>query len=276
MCELMGLSFAEPVSADFSIREFALRSQDNADGWGLAWYPDQSLAIIKEPLSWQTSDLTTFLESYSRLISRTYIGHVRHRTVGGPPTHADTHPFSRELGGREYAFAHNGTLNFVSRPHGGGRFAPIGGTDSERAFCSLLAQIEGAYPPKPWLDTESEWAWLHARLVELNDFGKLNCILSDGRRLFCYRDAAGHKGLCWRKVYLQHKRARRLEDNTIGVKLSSENANQGYVIATRPLTSHEWQDFAPSELAVFESGKLRYSSHRETARGNAKSKAACS
>ena len=47
MCELMGLSFAKPISADFSIREFALRSEENADGWGLGWYPDQSLAVEK-------------------------------------------------------------------------------------------------------------------------------------------------------------------------------------------------------------------------------------
>src|SRR5205814_6028589 len=50
MCELLGLSFARPLSADFSIRIFALRGAENADGWGLAWYPDRSLSIVKEPL----------------------------------------------------------------------------------------------------------------------------------------------------------------------------------------------------------------------------------
>ena len=32
MCELMGLSFEQPMSADFSIRAFALRDVENADG----------------------------------------------------------------------------------------------------------------------------------------------------------------------------------------------------------------------------------------------------
>ena len=32
MCELMGMSFAKPVSADFSIGEFAKRDEQNADG----------------------------------------------------------------------------------------------------------------------------------------------------------------------------------------------------------------------------------------------------
>src|SRR6185295_11750557 len=51
MCELMGLSFDQPVSADFSLRAFACRDAENPDGWGLAWYPDQSLALVKEALT---------------------------------------------------------------------------------------------------------------------------------------------------------------------------------------------------------------------------------
>src|SRR5262245_1996082 len=109
MCELMGLSFDRPMSADFSIRAFALRDKENADGWGLAWYPDRSLSVVKEPLTWRQSHYSKFLESYERLNSHIYIAHVRHKTIGGTPTHADTHPFNRECFGREFCFAHNGT-----------------------------------------------------------------------------------------------------------------------------------------------------------------------
>src|SRR5262245_58135059 len=111
MCELMAMSFARPIAADFSIREFARRGEDNADGWGLAWYPDQSVAVVKEPVKWQASPYSTFLETYRGLRSRFYIAHVRVRTIGHEkPTYADTHPFVRELAGREYTFVHNGTL----------------------------------------------------------------------------------------------------------------------------------------------------------------------
>src|SRR5437867_4135652 len=111
MCELLGLSFAAPISADFSMRAFEERDEENPHGWGLAWYPDQSLAIVKEPIEWGKSQHSDFLESYQHLQSRIYIGHVRHKTTGGAPTHADTHPFGRELAGREFCFAHNGTLS---------------------------------------------------------------------------------------------------------------------------------------------------------------------
>ena len=45
--------------------------------------------------------LEEFLDNYPGLLSSIYIAHVRHRTTGSTPTHADTHPFSRELAGRE-------------------------------------------------------------------------------------------------------------------------------------------------------------------------------
>src|ERR1700681_4150518 len=141
MCELMGMSFAKPVVANVSIQAFSQRSQDNADGWGLAWYPDRSLALVKQPMRWSVQH-TQFLEHYPGLLSSIYVAHVRQRTTGSTPTHADTHPFSRELHGREYCFAHNGTLTgaFWQRPLG--RFRPIGATDSEYLFCLVLAELE--------------------------------------------------------------------------------------------------------------------------------------
>ena len=59
MCELMGMSFAKPVVANVSIQAFGQRSQDNADGWGLAWYPDRSLAMVKQPVRWSAHAMTS-------------------------------------------------------------------------------------------------------------------------------------------------------------------------------------------------------------------------
>src|ERR1019366_4107978 len=140
MCELMGMSLTKPVVANVSIQAFSQRSQENPDGWGLAWYPDRSLAIVKQPMRWSVQH-TQFLEHYPGLLSSIYVAHVRQRTTGSAPTHADTHPFARELNGRDYCFAHNGTLagDFWHRPLG--RFRPVGSTDSEYLFCLLLAEL---------------------------------------------------------------------------------------------------------------------------------------
>jgi glutamine amidotransferase len=259
MCELMGLSFARPISADFSIHAFAPRSDENADGWGLAWYPDRSLALVKEPVQWETSTYTRFLESYPRLLASIYIAHIRHRTTGGPPTHADTHPFRRELAGRDYCFAHNGTLlGFLELPLG--RYHPVGATDSERVFCYLLEEVAQRVGH---LDDAGGWDWLHGRLAELNRGGKLNCVLSDGRRLFCYHDAAAYKGLAFRPVRMHDHERRRFEDPVLHVSLDgSAEVNHGFVVATCPLSNSGWHSFQAGELIVLEEGRVAFSSHR--------------
>ena len=141
MCELMAMSFEGPASADFSLREFAARGEENPDGWGLGWYPDRSLSVVKEPRKWASSHLAGFLAAHPTLLSPIYLAHVRHKTMGGAPTHADTHPFQRELGGRDYGFAHNGTLDGPAWNLPLGAFRPVGDTDSERFFCHLLGRV---------------------------------------------------------------------------------------------------------------------------------------
>ena len=260
MCELMAMSFEAPVSADFSLREFAARGEENPDGWGLGWYPDRSLAVVKEPLKWASSRYAGFLETYPTLLSRIYLAHVRHKTTGGEPTHADTHPFHREMRGRDYGFAHNGTLDGPAWDLPLGRFQPIGATDSERYFCHLVAEIDfrGKH-----LDTPDDWRWLHETLALANRFGKLNVLFSDGVRLFIYHDANGWKGLNFKRIRFHPGQPRHLGDETLAVDLEGERANQGFVVATCPLSPSGWHPFRLGELIVFEAGEIRFSSHRE-------------
>lgn len=259
MCELMGMCFASTISADFSIREFASRGEDNADGWGLAWYPDQSVEVIKEPIRWKASQYSGFLDQYNGLNSSLYIAHVRHKTTGGRPTHADTHPFVRELGGRAFCFAHNGTLEgeFWKLPLS--RFRPIGKTDSEYLFCYLL---DGVAQEESDLEDKASWQRLLRKLTELNRFGKLNCVLSDGRRLFCYHDANGWKGLTFRLTRIWDSHSRHFEDSTIKVDLTGQAVNFGVVVATTALSTTGWHSFLPGELLVLEQGRICFSSHR--------------
>ncbi len=260
MCELMAMSFDAPISADFSIREFAARGEENADGWGLGWYPDRSLAIVKEPVKWGDSRYAGFLESYARLQSRIHIAHVRHKTVGDEPSHAETHPFARELAGRDYCFAHNGTLAGAAWDLRLGAHRPVGGTDSERFFCHLLGEITARGAA---LDGEADWRWLHQTLASANRLGKLNCLLSDGLRLFVYHDANGWKGLNFRKVRVHDGQDRHFGDASLSVDIKGQAVNHGFVVATCPLSPSGWHSFGLGELIVFERGEIRHSSHRE-------------
>lgn len=259
MCELMGMTFARPVAAEFSISAFALRDEENADGWGLAWYSGHSLTVVKEPLSWRKSGYAEFLGGYDRLVSHMYLAHVRRATVGGTPKHADTHPFSRELHGRFYCFAHNGTVRSAFESLLLDRFHPIGQTDSEHVFCYLLdalAERDGT------LDEESDWQWLAKQFAAINRMGKFNCLLSDGERLFAWHDVNGFKGLHFHAVKVGGGRVTHLEDPEVEVAIASDGGNCGLVVATRPLSDIGWHAFQPGELLVIQRGRIAFSNLR--------------
>lgn len=249
MCELLAMSFDAPATAAFTIREFGPRGEENADGWGLAWYPDASVAVVKEPVKWGDSPMAGFCETYANLTSRIFIGHVRDATAGLVRRHANTHPFTRELMGRDYTFAHNGTLDPPVYDLPIGPAAPLGDTDSERAFCYLLM---GIHRLGRHLDRPEEWGWLHRELARLNALGKLNAILSDGVRLFVYRDLKAWKGLS----YLVGPSAGKLGDAPISVQVG-EGGGSRVVVATRSLGPGEWSALQPGEMLVLESGTVR-------------------
>jgi glutamine amidotransferase len=258
MCELMGMSFDDSTPAAISIRAFGQRGVENADGWGLAWYPDRSLSLVKEPTTWSASHHSQFLEAYSRLSSPIYVAHVRHRTVGGAPTHADTHPFSREWRGRDYCFAHNGTLQGYAQRLPLDRFQPVGHTDSEHLFCWLMGRLAGE---ENELDDADCWKSLESWLRDANELGRLNCLLSDGRRLFAYRDASGWKGLvrfqARRRSLARHKR---LEDEMVEVDINADRKTRGVIVATSSLSEDVWQPLTPGRLLVVERGCVAWPS----------------
>ena len=75
------------------------------------------------------------------------IAHIRKATQGHVALE-NCHPFVRELWGRYWVFAHNGDLkDFHPRLHGA--FRPVGGTDSERAFCWLMQELAKAHASVP-------------------------------------------------------------------------------------------------------------------------------
>ncbi len=58
MCELLGLSFNEPVSMTASFRAFREGGQRNPDGWGVGWYDRTGLfRMLKEPIRVDESQL---------------------------------------------------------------------------------------------------------------------------------------------------------------------------------------------------------------------------
>ena len=110
MCQLFAASFNKKLNITYSFRGFRTRGEGNPHGWGLAWYPDSAVQILKEPIKAGESQLADFLQEYPKVRSKYFIGHVRWGNVGGI-NYSNTHPFSREYDGIDYSFAHNGTVS---------------------------------------------------------------------------------------------------------------------------------------------------------------------
>jgi predicted glutamine amidotransferase len=198
---------------------------DNPDGWGVARWQGQSAVIEESPEpGFRSPRLGKLAES---LTSALLIAHVRKATYPAAPGYLNTHPFVHDCCGREWVFAHNGMVpEVIERPCLFGSCHPEGQTDSEFAFCHLLAGIVDSYGsenPDEWLSRLAESAGT------ISTLGKFNFLLSDGEMLIAH----GHDRL-------HH----------------DERPEDCVVIATEPLDDGDWQAFAPGELRVYRHGQL--------------------
>jgi len=250
-CELLGLSFNESVPFQHVFSAFQAGGKENPDGWGVALYSDKSVTLFKEAANATESPLAEFLTSYEALRGKLLVAHVRDATVGGQ-SHQNTHPFSRELDGKEYALAHNGTLKEFRDKLELSRLKPLGTTDSEHLLCYLLGRIESKSVVE-W-DKQS-FEWLQNELHTINGTGSLNCVFSDGTYLFAYHDEGGYKTLYHLKRTAPHGNVRfvDLPEETELSGLYRESA-VGVIVATRPLSDEPWVAFIPGQLLVFKDG----------------------
>jgi len=258
MCELLGMSFNEPVEPTLSFRGFRHKGEYNPHGWGISFYQDKSAIVIKEEdkKANESDEAKKFIKNDLKINSKIFISHVRYASVGSSKNNHNTHPFKRELNGKEFVFAHNGTLYDYTDLETG-RFETVGETDSEHAFCHILHRIENKAIQK-W--TQEDFLWLWEVLKNINTYGTFNCIFSDGEHLFCYHDNNGYNGLCYvhRKSPFSEVR---LIDEDFKINLAEEKrpSQKGYVIATEPLTNETWKDFAKGQLIVFKNGDIIFS-----------------
>ncbi|MBD3407994.1 MAG: hypothetical protein GF411_17875 [Candidatus Lokiarchaeota archaeon] len=274
MCDLLGLSFDSPVSPRISLDIFQLRGEPNPDGWGLAFYHELLLRILKEPISAKSSKLFDFAEVYPT--STTFVSHVR-RSTEGVRSYANTHPFYRQVttqsGIQEWAFAHNGTLNEFKKLQLG-VYHPIGTTDSEHAFCYILDAIADE-DVSSWKIPDFEK--LQEIFQEINDSDNtFNCMLTNGPFLFCYSDEQQHnnglrflpKSVPTGSIEFTRK------DESFGIldvqsgNLESDQQESGYVIVTRALTAEDWIEFNPGEMVVFHEGNIIFPYNRVKQRTN--------
>ena len=254
MCELLGMECNVPTDIVFSfsgLRQRGGRTAHHGDGWGLALSEGRAARVFLEPTAAASSPLARFVAD-NPIKTLLAIGHIRKKTRGANAL-ANTHPFVRELWGRHWVFAHNGTVR-GARKLKLGRFRPIGTTDSEHAYCHLLEVLRSSFRdyPKSIGDLRSAVAQVGARIGRNGSF---NFLLGDGQQLY----ARCATKLCYiiRKAPFGFAR---LSDDDVVIDFSEVTTprDRVAVVSTVPLTNNEeWSHGEPGTLWVFDRGRLQ-------------------
>ena len=263
MCELFAMSARLPSTVKLSLEEFSRHgglTGTHKDGWGIAWYEDGDIRLLKEKLAAADSTCVRHLQEHP-FRSALVLSHIRKATQGQIATR-NCQPFVRELGGVWHSFAHNGNLVGLAeherlRP---GQFHPIGETDSERAFCALLERMQALWlaPDRPSVDARRDVVTRFA--ADLRELGPANFLYSDGEVLFVHAhrrhqsDGTIRAPGLWR---LARHCAAGGEMNATGLNISAHGAEQEVVlVASVPLTDEHWVPLGEGEVLAARDGRL--------------------
>ena len=252
MCELLGMSANVPTDIVFSFTGLIERGGNTGphrDGWGIAFYEGKACRLFHDPEPGCHSEVAELIKNYP-IKSNIVISHIR-LANRGKISLANTHPFTRELWGRRFTFAHNGQLKGVKKwPLRD--FQPVGTTDSEYAFCWLMQQLKDRFakPPKP--TTLKRFVLTLCR--NLDSLGIFNMLLSDSNILIAY---------CSTKLTWITRRApftqAQLIDADMSVDFGQETTPNDVVtvVATAPLTDNEeWHTMQSGTLICLKQGEL--------------------
>ncbi|AHE97199.1 class II glutamine amidotransferase [Thioalkalivibrio paradoxus] len=268
MCELLAMSSLEPATLSISLEAFSERGGLRAphkDGWGAAFYSGRDVRRLRDTGAASQSSGIRFL-SEQKYRSRLVLAHVRQATKGAVSLE-NTQPFARELGGRMHVFAHNGDLIGIEDATAPdlGRFRPIGDTDSEHAFCLLLARLAALWdaPEPPALELRLEVVRRFAAL--LRPFGPANFLYSDSEYLFVHghertQESCGRiepPGLFTLCRTCPTKKEGRTPKPIEGLTLGLTEAHQRVtLVASVPLTAERWEPVAAGEVLAIAGGRI--------------------
>jgi len=266
MCELFSMSSNEPATVNYSLEEFSRHgglTGPHKDGWGIAYYMQGDVRLIKEPLPASDSACVRFIQDHP-FSSALVMSHIRKATQGAHIL-SNCQPFMRELGGAMHVFAHNGDLDNrrlrEQLPLGFHR--PVGDSDSEYAFCALVGRLADLWLGTSGVPAFSERMSIVAAFAdEVRGLGPANFLYADGDVLFVHGHKRMHAEGSIRPPGL-HVICRRCARgasaiNTDGLSVISTDGEQHVVlVASVPLTREPgWRALREGELIAVRDGAI--------------------
>jgi transglutaminase-like putative cysteine protease/predicted glutamine amidotransferase len=262
---LLAMSFEGELAPSFTLHCLG-EGRELPDGWGLGYYPsgEPSAAILKEPAPPQSSIRSQLALAWEQVESNMFMLHIR-RARWGVLSDANTQPFSRTWGRRDWLIGHAGSLDerpeTIDTLNATGPFEAVGSTDTEQMFCMLLNR----FVERGWRTLmEVDLTELHGWLTELNKSGELTLCLTDGRDMVVHAD---HRGVpLWVGLLVPPYEKIAFGDNDLDVDLTKRGAKsrKGAIICSEQLLARDgdadksivWRQLAPGTLMVIREGAI--------------------
>lgn len=207
------------------------------------------------------------------------IAHIRYATTGAVQLE-NVHPFTRELWGIQWSFAHNGQVpkfddstKLEDQPLLGKttldqlHFNPIGGTDSEAVFCAILNALKAEFDELPTLSVLHKFLSLLCDEIVRGDEEStiFNFLLGCGEYTqFAYSWPGRRPGSkVWNGLYYLVREppfsTAQLTDVDYSIDFSKVTTpkDRVAVITTSPLTNEEgWTEFERGQLLMVDKGHV--------------------
>ncbi|MEI6221587.1 MAG: class II glutamine amidotransferase [bacterium] len=253
MCQLLGMNCNVPTDICFSFTGFCERggrTGEHTDGWGIGFFEGKGCRIFLDTTASAESQIAAFVQSYP-IKTLNAIAHIRKATIGSTALE-NTHPYTRELWGHNWLFAHNGNLKEFA-PTFKGLYLPVGSTDSETAFCLIMENLRKKFR-STFPTTEELFNAIHSSTKKIAKHGIFNFLLGNENLLFAH---------CYNNLHYIIRQApfakAQLKDTDVTIDFSTVTTTKDRValIATEPLTTNEtWTKIPPGTLLLFQNGTL--------------------
>lgn len=259
MCELFAMSSRLKTSVSFSLKEFSQhggKTAHHCDGWGLASYNEKVAQIQREAKAAAFSQkMNYFVTNHQK--STCIISHLRRATIGERALR-NTQPFVKIFQGRSHVFAHNGDLKGITGKLTFKGCKLEGETDSEYAFCYLLANLKLLW--EKGTPTLKQRARIIEKIFQLfATFGPANFLYSEGDYLYLFsnkRTQANGRIEPPGMYYLQRE-CKRDNDALMQEGITISQPQQKVLLfASVPLTNERWQPLTPGKLYIASTGQF--------------------
>lgn len=230
MCELFGVSSPEKLKLNEYLTEFFSHGSAHPDGWGMAFFYGNEVAVEKQPIN---SRKSMYLRSRLSvpIEADKMFAHIRLATKG-TDEYENTHPFvMQDASGRNWTLIHNGTI-FDSEILDPMFYEQKGQTDSERILIYIIKQINARCKAER-LGANERFRLIDEIVCAITPGNKVNLALYDGELMYVHTN---------------------YQDS-----LHRKKEGSGMLFSTRPLGRAEWEPLPMNTLLAYRDGKPAFS-----------------